>query len=144
MKRFALFAVTACLVAAGCSSTAEAPEGTSGDAAPPAAEPTAEVAVEPTAEVVVEPTADAAAMPTTDAAAAPAMAKVSANNATEEELIAAFTAAGIDNAEKWADEVVEYRPYPTDDPNFTMLREELAKYNPAPGVIDQIVAILEP
>ncbi len=142
MKRIALFAVTVCLVAAGCSSTAEAPEGTAGDMAP-AAEPTAEMAAEPTAEMAVEPTADTAAMPTTDAAAS-TMAKVSANNATEEELIAAFTAAGIDNAEKWADEVVEYRPYPTDDPNFTALREELAKYNPAPGVIDQIVAILEP
>lgn len=136
MRRIALIAVAGCLVAAGCSSTAEAPEGTSGDTAPPAA-------VEPTAEMAVEPTADAAALPTTDAAA-PAMAKVSANDATEEELIAAFTAAGIDNAEQWADEVVEYRPYAADDPNFTVLREELAKYNPAPGVIDQIVAVLEP
>ncbi|MCE7939395.1 hypothetical protein DCC79_12200 [bacterium] len=134
MRRIALIAVAGCLVAAGCSSTAEAPEGTSGDTAPPAAvEPTAEMAA-PTAEMAVEPTADAA----------PAMAKVSANDATEEELIAAFTAAGIDNAEQWADEVVEYRPYAADDPNFTVLREELAKYNPAPGVIDQIVAVLEP
>jgi hypothetical protein len=58
--------------------------------------------------------------------------------------VSTFKAAGISNAEKWADEVMEYRPYPSDDPNFAKLRQELAKYNPAPGVVDQIVAILEP
>jgi hypothetical protein len=76
-------------------------------------------------------------------AAAPAGAvKIDANTATQDELTAAFTAAGISNAAKWAKEVTEYRPYPTDDPNFTSLRKELAKYNPAAGVVDQIVATL--
>jgi len=69
-------------------------------------------------------------------------ATVSANDASVDELTAAFEAAGIDNAEKWAREVEEYRPYPTDDPDMTHLREELAKYNPGPGVVDQIVATL--
>ena len=71
-------------------------------------------------------------------------AKVSANEASEAELVAAFTAAGVENPDKWAEEVEEYRPYPTDDPNFTKLRDELAKYNPGPGVVDKIVAALEP
>ena len=69
--------------------------------------------------------------------------KLSANNANEDELLAAFEAAGIENAEQWAHEVEEYRPYPEDDPNFTKLREDLAKYNPGPGVLDQIVSLLE-
>lgn len=136
MKHIALFAMAGGLLLAACTTTPAEPEG---DAAP-AAEST-EVA--PAADVPVEPTVDPAAAPTEDAAA-PAAAKVSANNATEEELVAAFEAAGIANAEKWADEVVEYRPYAADDPDFTMLREELAKYNPEAGVIDQIVAVLEP
>lgn len=76
-------------------------------------------------------------------AAAPA-GKVSANNASEDELTVAFEQAGVPNAEKWADEVTEYRPYPADDPNFGKLRTELAKYNPAPGVVDKIVSVLQP
>jgi hypothetical protein len=77
-------------------------------------------------------------------AATSSIAKVSANEASEAELVAALTAAGVDNPDKWAEEVVEYRPYPTDDPNFTKLRDELAKYNPGPGVVDKIVSALEP
>lgn len=46
------------------------------------------------------------------------------------------------NAAKWADEIAEYRPYTADDPNFTKLRTELAKYNPGPGVVDKIVSVL--
>lgn len=131
MKRIALFTAVGCLLAVGCSSTPAAPDAGS-DTADPAA-----VSTE------AAPASDSAAVPTTDAAAL-VIVKVSANNASEEELVAAFEAAGIANASKWADEVVEYRPYPTDDPNFTQLREELAKYNPEPGVIDQIIANLEP
>jgi hypothetical protein len=54
----------------------------------------------------------------------------------------AFEAAGIPNAARWAREVDEYRPYDTADPNFGKLRRELAKYNPAPGVVDRIIATL--
>jgi len=71
-------------------------------------------------------------------------AKISANSATEDELVQTFKTAGIPQPEKWADEVMEYRPYPADDPDLAKLRQELAKYNPAPGVVDQIVATLEP
>jgi ABC-type glycerol-3-phosphate transport system substrate-binding protein len=80
---------------------------------------------------------------TTTASAAASTATVSANDASVQELQAAFEAAGIANAGRWAREVAEYRPYPTDDPTFAKLRGELAKYNPAPGVVDQIVSVLE-
>ena len=80
---------------------------------------------------------------TAAAAAADSTATVSANDASVQELQAAFEAAGIANAGRWAREVAEYRPYPTDDPTFAKLRGELAKYNPAPGVADQIVSVLE-
>ena len=69
--------------------------------------------------------------------------KLSANNASDEELEAAFEAAGISNEGQWAHEVEEYRPYSVDDTEFAKLRGELAKYNPGPGVVDAIVALLD-
>lgn len=84
----------------------------------------------------------AATVAATATTASQATAKVSANNATRAELQAAFTAAGITGAAQWAREVEEYRPYPTTDPNMAKLRQELAKYNPGPGVVDKIVATL--
>jgi ABC-type glycerol-3-phosphate transport system substrate-binding protein len=46
---------------------------------------------------------------------------VIANTASVEELQAAFEAEGITNADKWAREVAEYRPYPA-DPTWAQLR----------------------
>lgn len=80
--------------------------------------------------------AGAAAGPSGDATT------VDANSATVAELTAAFEADGIANASRWAREVEEYRPYPTDDPTLAKLREELKKYNPSSEVVDQIVAAL--
>jgi DNA uptake protein ComE-like DNA-binding protein len=74
--------------------------------------------------------------------AAPAAEKVSANTASENEIAAALKAAGVSNAERWAHEVVEYRPYPADDPNLAKLRENLAKYNPGQETTDKIVSAL--
>ena len=54
----------------------------------------------------------------------------------------AFVAAGIPNAARWAREVDEYRPYPTDDPTFGKLKRELAKYNIAPDVLEKLLATL--
>jgi hypothetical protein len=67
---------------------------------------------------------------------------VSANDASRAEIQAALEAAGVPNAARWAGEVVEYRPY-ADDPTWAQLRKELAKYNPAPGVVDQIIGVLQ-
>jgi hypothetical protein len=69
-------------------------------------------------------------------------AKVDANTASKAEIAAALDAAGVPNAGRWADEVTEYRPYPTDDPTFAKLRSELEKYHPADGVVDRIVSAL--
>jgi competence protein ComEA len=70
--------------------------------------------------------------------------KVSANTASEEEIRAALAAAGVSNAGRWAEEVVEYRPYPADDPNLGKLRTNLAKYNPGQETVDKIVSALQP
>ncbi len=81
---------------------------------------------------------------TSTTAGATATGKVSANTATTAEIAAALEGAGVNNADRWAREVVEYRPYPADDPTLQKLRDNLEKYNPADGVIDKIVSALTP
>ena len=76
------------------------------------------------------------------APSAPAHRTVDANTASVSEIQAALEANGVPNAAKWAREVEEYRPYPTDDPSFASLKKNLAKYNPAPEVLQQILASL--
>jgi len=70
--------------------------------------------------------------------------KVSANTASEDEIAQALTTAGVSNPGRWAEEVVEYRPYPADDPDLTKLRQNLAKYNPGQETTDKIVSALTP
>jgi len=62
--------------------------------------------------------------------------------ASRAEVVAALTAAGVANADRWTTEVIEYRPYPTNDPSLAKLRQNLVKYNPGPGVVDGIVSAL--
>lgn len=75
--------------------------------------------------------------------AAPSV-KVSANTGTFAEIQAALQANGVPNPANWTREVIEYRPYPAEDANLTKLRQNLAKYNPGPGVVDAIVTALKP
>ena len=95
-----------------------------------------------------ESTPATSAAPTSPPAVAspaqPAAGKVSANTASENEIEAALSSAGVSNPARWAEEAVEYRPYPTDDPNLTKLRDNLAKYNPGQETVDKIVSALTP
>jgi hypothetical protein len=94
-----------------------------------------------TASTAPATSASATTAPATTSTTRPS-AKVNANTASIAELTAAFTAAGISTPDRWAREVDEYRPYATNDASFAKLRGELAKYNPAPGVVDQIISTL--
>jgi hypothetical protein len=76
------------------------------------------------------------------AASQPTTRKVNANTASVDELQATFAAAGITNADRWAREVAEYRPYPA-DPTWAQLRQELSKYNIGADVLEKIIAVLE-
>jgi len=92
---------------------------------------------------IASTTTPAPTVSTTGAASPSAsVAKVSANNATNAQLVTALTAAGVPNPANWAREVAEYRPYDASDANMTKLRQNLAKYNPAPGVVDKIISAL--
>lgn len=134
--------VPALLIASACTTPAAPAPAASTAAAQPATPPAATPATTVTSTSTATPasTGSSGASGTTSAAAAPA--KVSANNATAAQLQAAFEAAKIPNAANWVREVQEYRPYPTNDPTLAKLRQNLVKYNPAPGVVDAIVATL--
>lgn len=74
----------------------------------------------------------------------PAGTTVSANAASVEELTAALTAAGVENPDAWADEVIEHRPYAADDPTMQGVRDALAEYDPPPDLLDKLVSALTP
>jgi competence protein ComEA len=71
-------------------------------------------------------------------------AKVSANTASTAELVSALEAADVTNADRWAREIMEYRPYDTTDPTLQHLQDELAKYNPDPATLTAILSVLTP
>jgi|tagenome__1003787_1003787.scaffolds.fasta_scaffold19868973_2 hypothetical protein len=126
-------AATLAVVLAGCGGT------TSTAGAPPAAPAASASADDATTADDSDETADDDSDDTTAAGA-----KVSANTASEDEISDALEQAGVSNPDRWAEEVVEYRPYPADDPNLTKLRDNLAKYNPGQTTVDQIVSALTP
>ena len=133
----------AALAVAGTLAFAACGGGDDGATATPAAQASTTIVtatVPATTPTTAATTTTAAPAPTTTAA--PAVAKPNANTASRAEMAAAFTAAGISSASRWATEVEEYRPYPTNDPNMAKLRQNLAKYNPGPGVVDAIIASL--
>jgi hypothetical protein len=79
------------------------------------------------------------------ASASPAtIRKVNPNTASIPEIQQALESAGVPNAARWAREVDEYKPYPADDPSMAKLRQNLAKYNPAPDVVEKIISALSP
>jgi hypothetical protein len=132
----ALVTVAAALVAAGCAPAERASE--QGPAEPTYTPPAAP------ASPATPASAQAAPGEPTAPAGPAAAGKASANQGSEEEIFAALSKAGVPNPAQWTQEVIEYRPYPANDPNLPKLRAQLAKYNPAPGVVDKIVSALTP
>jgi hypothetical protein len=141
---------TLLLSAAACSSDGKssvAPAAAAGNTIP--AVTTVPATIAPVAAVTIpETTATAAAtvpVALADATTIPpasAGGKVNINDASTGELEKAFKAAGVSNARRWAQEVDEYRPYPT-DPDFGKLRQELGKYNIDPAMLQKILDSLE-
>ncbi|MFD1540941.1 hypothetical protein [Nonomuraea guangzhouensis] len=85
-----------------------------------------------------------AGVSTSSASASAQAGKVSANTADEAQITAALQVAGVTNPDRWAREVMEYRPYAADDTDLTSLRQNLAKYNPGQDTVDKIVSALTP
>jgi hypothetical protein len=89
-------------------------------------------------------TAQATASDGAMSTASSSAAKVSANTASTAELVAALEPADVANADRWAREIMEYRPYDTTDPTLRHLQDELAKYNPDPATLAAILSVLTP
>jgi hypothetical protein len=135
ITRLSVLGVTAALSFAACGGGSD-----SGTVTPAAQATSTTVAGSATTAAGGSPSTTAATTATTTGAAT--VTKVPANTASQAEITTAITAAGVSNASRWAMEVVEYRPYPTNDPTFAKLRQNLAKYNPGPGVVDGIISAL--
>ena len=133
--RLAGFGLVLAIGLAACSGAGAASASSSSVDATSSATSTSTAAASPTAT-------DTATTDPSAPATAAVSAKINANTATVEELQAAFAAAGISNADRWARAVAEYRPYPA-DPSWAQLRQELGKYNIDPAVLEQIIALLE-
>ena len=104
----------------GCSDPgADAPPATPTTAAPPAA--------------------SAPASPDT---ASPSVQTVDPNTATTEELTAALASAGVDNPERWAEEIQEYGPYTAENLEPT-LTEELGKYGISDDQLSKVLSALK-
>ena len=85
---------------------------------------------------------NAAPVAPSSASSSASSATVDANTASEAEIATALAANGVASSGRWAKEVVEYRPYPTDDPSFAKLKANLAKYKPSQETLDAIIASL--
>jgi len=71
------------------------------------------------------------------------VAQVDPNTASQSQIQAAFEAAGVSNAGKWAKEVTEYGPYSPDTMSDT-LTKELGKYGIDQQTLDTILSVLVP
>jgi hypothetical protein len=64
------------------------------------------------------------------------------NTATTEELTDALRSAGVDNPERWADEVKEYGPYTAENLKPT-LTQELGKYGISQDQLKRVLSALK-
>jgi hypothetical protein len=98
----------------------------------------------PSTAASAAPSVAASAGTSAPGASAGAVTKVSANTASNDELVAALTAANVPNASRWAREISEYRPYDASDATLQELQDNLAKYNPDPATLAAILSVLQP
>ncbi|MBC2638273.1 MULTISPECIES: hypothetical protein [unclassified Rhodococcus (in: high G+C Gram-positive bacteria)] len=91
----------------------------------------------------VPSTSTAARSSSTDSTTGATVSQVDPNTASESQIAAAFTAAGVANADKWAKEVTEYGPYTPDTISDT-LTKELGKYGIDQQTLHTILGVLAP
>lgn len=90
-------------------------------------------------------TAATSAAPTSSAASGAATASgqtADANNASTDDIAKALQAHGVPNADRWAKEIEEYRPYTSSD-LATKLGQELGKYGVDQLTLANILASLK-
>jgi DNA uptake protein ComE-like DNA-binding protein len=119
MKKMPVYLASLSLVLTAALTGCSSPGGGSPDASPPAASPAASPDTANTSVQTVDP-----------------------NTATTEELTAALRSAGVDNPERWAEEVKEYGPYTAENLEPT-LTEELGKYGISQDQLSKVLSALK-
>lgn len=67
-------------------------------------------------------------------------AKPSVNNGSEKDLAATLRDAGVSDAEKWAQTLVQYRPYPAGDAGAARIKEVLGQFQADPDTVSKVTA----
>lgn len=70
--------------------------------------------------------------------------KQSINDSSVQDVAAALSTNQVHDPEKWAKVVMQYRPYPNDDPSLGKLRQALADNHADSRTVEQITAVLQP
>ncbi|MBN9107409.1 MAG: hypothetical protein J0I34_01385 [Pseudonocardia sp.] len=66
--------------------------------------------------------------------------KTSVNDASEKDLAATLRDAGVSDAEKWAQTLVQYRPYPAGDAGAARIKEVLDQFKADPDTVSKVTA----
>lgn len=70
--------------------------------------------------------------------------KQSINDSSVQDIAAVLRTNQVQDSGKWAQVVMQYRPYPKDDPQLGKLRRALADNHADPRTIEQVTAVLKP
>ena len=70
--------------------------------------------------------------------------RTSIATASQQTIAASLRANNVSNPEGWAQVVLQYRPYPANDPSLGKLRQALVQYKADPATIDKITNALKP
>ncbi|MFD1211574.1 hypothetical protein ACFQ36_05915 [Arthrobacter sp. GCM10027362] len=70
------------------------------------------------------------------------MQTVDPNTATDDQLVAALRSAGVDNPERWADEIKKHGPYTAGNLKPT-LTQELGKYGISRDQLNRVLSALK-
>ncbi len=133
-------AITSCLIGATLTLGACGANSSTTTEAPKAAASAAAASVSAAASSAAASVSSAATAASSSAAAA-STEKVNANTASKGDIAAALTKVGVKNADKWANEIEEYRPY-TATTLPTKLKGELGKYGVDQDTLAKIMSVL--
>ncbi len=133
-------AIATCLIGATLALGACGATSSTTSEAPKAAASSAAASASAAASSAAAPVSSAATAAASSAAAA-TTPKVNANTASKADISAALTKAGVKNADKWANEIEEYRPY-TATTLTTKLKGELGKYGVDQETLAKIMSVL--
>ena len=70
--------------------------------------------------------------------------KQSVNDSSVQDIAAVLATNQVQDPGRWAHVVMQYRPYPKDDPQLGKLRRAMADNHADPRTIDQVTAVLRP